>query len=529
MGAGASVEAEGAATKDEVVAFAGDAFDAGAWDAAAKDGAGRVAWADVAAHVKTSAIEGTTEGGYVYGAAARRASVSAAMELIETEKSSEEVLDALAPTPGMDRAARLFHALATHVSTVSETLGSGFGASYTGAHVNYARLFKACDVDAAGMMDKQELILTLRTTLKLKKKVMTDGDIGFLFDMIDGDGSGVVTMAEFNMFAKGIAPTSDAVGAKPPRKLQHSATTGALRAAPPKHLDRSASAGELARLERSKAGDMHRAQVQTVQTKTSKQQEYSAVPLACGPSVPKLEGRLKKGLKVPKDMSDHHLLLWFLGQHIASAANKNNKLVNPGKINYFKCFQIFDLDGSSGISRDEFAKTVRRTLGVTSNEISHAALDTIFREMDDDGSGVISVKEFSAYMRGSTNAQQARATASPADAVFGVARSVRRASQSLGRATPKSGRKSVNGRSDLERRSVNNRSKMGRGGPPVAVPQILRHAEPKKKQVEVTPTSWLDDLQKKLDKGPAAPPRHVTCANATIENIKKELDAHHNT
>jgi Ca2+-binding EF-hand superfamily protein len=210
MGAGASVEAEGAATKDEVVAFAGDAFDAGAWDAAAKDDAGRVAWADVAAHVKTSAIEGTTEGGYVYGAAARRASVSAAMRLIETEKSSEEVLDALAPTPGMDRAARLFHALATHVSTMSETLGSGFGASYRGAHVNYARLFKACDVDAAGMMDKQELILTLRTTLKLKKRVMTDGDIGFLFDMIDGDESGVVTMAEFNMFAKGIAPTPSA-------------------------------------------------------------------------------------------------------------------------------------------------------------------------------------------------------------------------------------------------------------------------------------------------------------------------------
>ena len=275
---------------------------------------------------------------------------------------------------------------------------------------------------------------------------------------------------------------------------------------------------------------MHRVAVKTVETRTAEQQTYSAVPLACDAfEVPRLEGRVKRGLKVPKDMSDVHLLLWFLGQHISAAAHKTERLANPAKINYFKCFQLFDMDGSSGISRDEFAKTVRRTLGVTSDEISHGALDVIFKEMDDDGSGVISVKEFSAYMRGASNAMQARAAAAPGEVIPALSSSVRRASLSLSRATPKSGRKSVHGRSDREMRlTVNNRTNMKRGGPPVAV---VRKEQPKQKQPpqpQATPTSWLDDVKRQVKKkAQPAPKRHVTQAAASVDCLKRELRDFH--
>ena len=158
MGAGASTDAkEGYATRAEVEAYAGGAFDAEAWAAAPKDGTGRVPWSSVAAWSaargsSSAAVEGTSGNGYVYGAKARRASVSAAIGLIEGGKDTEQVLDALAPVPGMDRAARVFATLSAHVSSVGDTLGSGFAASYKGKHINYARLFKACDVDGAGTM-----------------------------------------------------------------------------------------------------------------------------------------------------------------------------------------------------------------------------------------------------------------------------------------------------------------------------------------------------------------------------------------
>ena len=76
---------------------------------------------------------------------------------------------------------------------------------------------------------------------------------------------------------------------------------------------------------------MHRAQVQTVSTPSSAQREYALRPLECA-ALPRLEGLARKALQVPKDMSDVHLLLWFLAQHIACAANKNTNIVNPSKI-----------------------------------------------------------------------------------------------------------------------------------------------------------------------------------------------------
>ena len=64
------------------------------------------------------------------------------------------------------------------------------------------------------MMDKAELVATLRKTLKVKRTLLSDDDIGCLFDMIDGDDSGVVTMSEFCLFAKGVATTAADVAAQ---------------------------------------------------------------------------------------------------------------------------------------------------------------------------------------------------------------------------------------------------------------------------------------------------------------------------
>ena len=78
------------------------------------------------------------------------------------------------------------------------------------------------------------------------------------------------------------------------------------------------------------------------------------------------------------------------------------------------------------------------------------------------------------------------------------------------------------------RLTVNNRTNMKRGGPPVAV---VRKKQPKQKQPpqpEATPTSWLDDVKRQVKKkAPPAPKRHVTQAAASVDCLKRELRDFH--
>jgi len=76
---------------------------------------------------------------------------------------------------------------------------SGFDDAHRGQGVSFARLFRV--LDPGGAMDRADLI----EAVKKRTATVSADDLGFLFDVIDEDRSGLVTLGEFRAFSKRVA------------------------------------------------------------------------------------------------------------------------------------------------------------------------------------------------------------------------------------------------------------------------------------------------------------------------------------
>ena len=83
----------------------------------------------------------------------------------------------------------------------------------------------------------------------------------------------------------------------------------------------------------------------------------------------------------------------------------------PSKVSWFRLFKHMDDDGSGLISYKEFAGMVREELLLGEKELPEKTLKRVWLALDDDGSGSLKVGEFGAFMslgvRRITNEQRA--------------------------------------------------------------------------------------------------------------------------
>ena len=73
--------------------------------------------------------------------------------------------------------------------------------------------------------------------------------------------------------------------------------------------------------------------------------------------------------------------------------------VDPQKRSWFKLFRQVDVDGSGLISFDEFKRMVRSELRVSALELPESPLRAVWLALDTDGSGHVTAGEFGKFMR----------------------------------------------------------------------------------------------------------------------------------
>lgn len=155
--------------------------------------------------------------------------------------------------------------------------------------------------------------------------------------------------------------------------------------------------------------------------------------------------------RIPDQLNKVHLVMWYLAQLVGEntlvAKEKRRKYFNPAKVNYFQCFNALDIDESGSITKIEWIDILRDKLLIDPEKINNADLKLMFDIIDADDSGDITVKEFSAFLRGASSSVQARGMAE----VVAVKKKVQkahkaaRASLNAGKAkpTPKSTARSL--------------------------------------------------------------------------------------
>ncbi|CAE8595559.1 unnamed protein product, partial [Polarella glacialis] len=107
-----------------------------------------------------------------------------------------------------------------------------------------------------------------------------------------------------------------------------------------------------------------------------------------------------------------------LGKAVDTISKAASKWIGPAK-NWYKVFNLVDVDGSGSIGHDEFFEIIRRPLpclAISHNELPNTLLKALWKAMDTDASSRITVPEFMLFMRrlevrrnnGSWRPQQAR-------------------------------------------------------------------------------------------------------------------------
>lgn len=248
----------------------------------------------------------------------------------------------------------------------------GFGNE---AFVNYYKMFHHLDLDLDQSLQCGEFVECVRNSLKLDDDDIESGDLERLFFCLDLDDSGEVSLREFSAFARGAQP---------------------ILQLPEPSLDCGPGAGD----------DVVDDGILTLTPEGVNElihENYARKTLHVGKD------------NVPDRLNKVHLVMWYLAQLVGEstlvAKEKRRKYFNPAKLNYYQCFNALDIDGSGAITKIEWVDILRTQLEISDETISTADLKLLFDIIDADNSGDITVKEFSAFLRGASSSVQARGMA----------------------------------------------------------------------------------------------------------------------
>ena len=441
MGAGASSDgaSEKFLTKEEVVVLAGSQWDEAKWEPLEKDEEGRVKLETLLslAAPESSAAQATpaqepTEGVEMgaEGTAAPAAEEPAKKkftsmrdrhqyrfpEFHEEHKEDLEHItvahevtneaDAEAPAPlrraisaieveesPNEKAELVFIKLAQKLAKDHDasSQSTGFGTRYRPATINYYKMFKEMDIAGNDRLDKDEFKEVLRRVLKVSAEEISDQELSDVFDAMDGDGNGSVSLREFAAFEHGAQETA----VYRAERMYHSGNSPH----PGSYIGKSVDGAEAEKLMYYAKGD--------------NPEDLTSVPELSDISTREGSMAADRVANAPKDLSQAHLVLWHLAQHIGAKSDKEQTggiVYHPSHQSFGRMFKQLDIDQSGSITRDEWAIVLRKHIGVGTN-ITDDDLNSIFDCMDFSGGGSVTLSEFSAWARGASPAAQARGLA----------------------------------------------------------------------------------------------------------------------
>ena len=211
----------------------------------------------------------------------------------------------------------------------ASTSSSGFGTRYRKVTVNYYNLFKEMDLDKTGRLTKVEFNATLRRVLKISVEDVSDEDLDQIYDAMDGDGDGSVSLAEFAAFERGAQATIEYRA----EQMYHS------------QGDAAADVGQSA----SKAENEALLYYGT----EDRPEDLTSVPELSDVSIRTGSLAAARVENAPKDLNEAHLVLWHLTQHIATKSEKEQTggmVYHPGHVSFGRMFKSLDLDRSGSIT-----------------------------------------------------------------------------------------------------------------------------------------------------------------------------------
>lgn len=257
------------------------------------------------------------------------------------------------------------HAVLSHEG---DKATSGFGETYAAPTVNYHTMFKVLDMDANQLVERGEWTRVIRRVLAIKTSDINDEELMVVYEAVDVDKSGSISLGEWAAFARGGRWTS-------PHHHQG-------------HIQ-STSWGMKDNVSRNTRVD----------APTANMPHYSDRKLTqC------IKG---KHHAEPEGLDKLHLILWHLAQATESDKKTGRVSINPGNNNFNAMYKKLNLDKNNRVTREDWALVLRRHVGV-GRHVSDDDLASIFDEMDKDNNGTISLAEFAAFARGAATPSAAR-------------------------------------------------------------------------------------------------------------------------
>ena len=208
------------------------------------------------------------------------------------------------------------------------------------------KLYSYMDDDKNGHISFKELKQMVRSQLRLAKAELPHSKLESLWVALDEDRSGMISAGEFGRFMKKGAPKLPQEGPRAARKMV---------------LERKATERALIKAEQA--------------------------------------------VLVGRDVADRMLLVDAATEdEVVEMAFKiteriGSKVLPPTDRNWIKFFNLIDDDHSGRISYQEFEYGMWRVLKFTKSELPEKLLRSVWKAVDDDASGYISVGEFGRWMK----------------------------------------------------------------------------------------------------------------------------------
>ena len=277
---------------------------------------------------------------------------------------------------------------------------------FAGTSMEWFKLFREVDSDGSGHISFNELQKMVRELLRMSPQEMPVMKLHSLWAALDADHSGLVSAAEFGRFmAKGSHLLAPADGLTwRPRMLQaRERMMSAYRRAETARLDSWRERERRELLERKQltrevkqelADGLRRGAEQLRQNATEARGAVREMLMTDMPEID-LSDVEPASPELALEISQ------LLNKQLRNLPTKSGAMGNnqAAHVSWFKLFQEVDLDGSGLLSFSEWEALVRDAMRMSVSALPDSSLQSIWRSIDEDDSGHITVAELAKFMK----------------------------------------------------------------------------------------------------------------------------------